>query len=49
MSDTALEEKFRELADDILPPDRIRHVIDLCVRADQLPDAGEIARYSAKA
>jgi 2-methylcitrate dehydratase PrpD len=48
MSDTALEEKFWGLADGILPPDQIRHVIDLCGRADKLPDAGEIARRSAK-
>jgi 2-methylcitrate dehydratase PrpD len=48
MSDTALEEKFSGLTDGILPPDQIRHVIDLCGRADKFPDAGEIARHSAK-
>ena len=49
MSDAAIEEKVLRLADDILPPDQIRHIVDLCWRADQLGDAGEIARRSAKA
>ena len=49
MSDAAIEEKVFGLADGILPPGQIRHVVDLCGRADQLGDAGEIARRSAKA
>jgi 2-methylcitrate dehydratase PrpD len=48
MSDTAIEDKVLGLADGILPPDQIRRVIDLCGQADKLPDAGEIARHSAK-
>jgi 2-methylcitrate dehydratase PrpD len=48
MSDAAIEEKVLGLAEGILPPEQIRHVIDLCGRADKLPDTGEIARRSAK-
>lgn len=47
MSDRMIEDKFRDLADGILPPDRIRSIIDLCWRADQLTDAGDIARVAA--
>ena len=47
MSDRMIEDKFRDLADGILPPDRIRSIIDLCWRADQLTDAGDIARAAA--
>jgi 2-methylcitrate dehydratase PrpD len=49
LSDAAIEQKVFGLADGILPSDQIRHVVDLCGRADQLDDAGEIARRSAKA
>jgi 2-methylcitrate dehydratase PrpD len=48
MTDAAIEEKVFGLADGILPADQTRRVVDLCRRADQLGDAGEIARCSAK-
>jgi 2-methylcitrate dehydratase PrpD len=44
MSDAMLEEKFRGLAEGILPCGRTQRVIDLCWSADKLADAGEIAR-----
>jgi hypothetical protein len=49
MSDAAIEQKVIGLADGILRPDQIRHVVDLCWCADELDDAGEIAQRSAKA
>ncbi len=47
MSDAALEAKFADLAEGILPADRIRGVMDLCWNIEHLADAGEIARASA--
>jgi 2-methylcitrate dehydratase PrpD len=44
MSDKALDAKFADLADGILPGDRIRQVMDLCWTVETLPSAGEIAR-----
>jgi hypothetical protein len=49
MSDAAIEQKVLGLSDGILPPDHVRHVIDLCWRADELDNAGEIAQRSARA
>jgi 2-methylcitrate dehydratase PrpD len=49
MSDGQLEDKFRGLADGILPAGQTREVIDLCWRTDALADAGDIARKSGKA
>jgi 2-methylcitrate dehydratase PrpD len=49
MSDGQLEEKFRGLADGILPATQTRDVIDLCWRTDALADAGDIARKAGKA
>jgi 2-methylcitrate dehydratase PrpD len=48
MSDRMIEDKFRGLADGILSADRARSIIDLCWRADQLADAGDIARNGGK-
>jgi len=48
MSDRMIEDKFHGLADGILPADRARSIIDLCWRADQVADAGEIARSGGK-
>jgi 2-methylcitrate dehydratase PrpD len=48
MSDRMLEDKFRGLADGILSPEKTRSIIDACWRADQLADAGEIARSAGK-
>jgi 2-methylcitrate dehydratase PrpD len=48
MSDAAIEQKVLGLADGILPADHVRHVVDLCWRVDELDNAGEIARRSAK-
>jgi 2-methylcitrate dehydratase PrpD len=44
MSDAQLEEKFRGLAERVLGPERTRRLIQLCWEADQLKDAGELAR-----
>jgi len=49
MSDAAIEQKVLGLADGILPPDQARDVVDLCWRADELDDAGQISQRSAKA
>jgi 2-methylcitrate dehydratase PrpD len=49
MSDAAIEQKVLGLTNGILPPDHVRRVIDLCWHADELDNAGEIARRSAKA
>ena len=44
MSDAALEEKFLDLADGVLPAARARALLDLCWRVEELPNAGEIAQ-----
>jgi 2-methylcitrate dehydratase PrpD len=44
MSDAALEAKFMDLADAILPADRTRRLIDLCRSVERLADAGDVAR-----
>jgi len=49
MSDRQLEDKFRGLADGILPAGQARELIDLCWRADTLAYAGDIARKAGKA
>jgi 2-methylcitrate dehydratase PrpD len=49
MTDSALEVKFTDLADGILPASVVRQVIDLCWKIETLPDAGEIARAAAQA
>jgi len=47
MSDAQLEEKFLGLAEDILPKDQTRRLIDLCWNVWDLKDAGDIARAAA--
>lgn len=47
MTDRQLETKFSDLADAILPPERIRRVMDLCWNVDSLASAADIARSSA--
>jgi len=49
MSDTAIENKVRDLAQDILPPDRVARVIGLCWDLENLHSAGEIATGAAAA
>jgi 2-methylcitrate dehydratase PrpD len=44
MSDADLEAKFTGLAEDVLPADRTRRLIDLCWRIDSLTSAAEIAQ-----
>jgi len=44
MSDAALEAKFTDLADGILPRDQVRRLIELCWKIDGLPSAAEVAR-----
>jgi 2-methylcitrate dehydratase PrpD len=47
MTDAALEEKFTDLAEGILPKDRIERAIDLCWRVESLSNAAEIAGAAA--
>ncbi|MDE1150776.1 MAG: MmgE/PrpD family protein [Azospirillaceae bacterium] len=49
MSDDDLARKFTDLADGILPADRIRHVMELCRTVESLPDAAAITRAGALA
>lgn len=49
MSDAALETKFTDLAEGILPEAQIRRVIDLCWRIGQSPNAGDVARAGVQA
>jgi len=48
MSDRMIEDKFRGQAEGILAADRARAITDLCWRADELADAGEIARNGGR-
>ena len=43
MSDAALEAKFADLADGILPRDQARRVMDMCWSIEKAPDAGALA------
>jgi 2-methylcitrate dehydratase PrpD len=43
MSDAALEAKFTDLADGILPQDQTRRVMDICWAIEKAPDAGALA------
>jgi 2-methylcitrate dehydratase PrpD len=47
MSDQQLEAKFSDLVAGILPDDRAHRLIELCRGAEDLDDAGEIARAAA--
>lgn len=47
MADTQLEDKFTSLADDILPGDRTRRLMELCWTVWDLPGVGEIDRAGA--
>lgn len=47
MSDTDLEAKFRDLAQDVLPSAQIEEIINLCWRIAALDDAGSLARAAA--
>jgi len=49
MSDQQLADKFTGLAEGILPDDRTRRLMDLCWKAWDLEDAGEIGRAGAAA
>jgi 2-methylcitrate dehydratase PrpD len=48
MSDAALEQKFRDLAVDILPADRVSELIGLCRDVETLASAAEIATRAAQ-
>jgi len=48
MSDAALERKFQDLADGILPAMQAQQVVELCWRVESLTDAAQIARAAAK-
>ncbi len=47
MSDAALEAKFLDLADGILPPDQAKALIRKCWNVEQQPDAGSLALAAA--
>ena len=47
MTDSALEAKFSDLADGVIPVAKARRVMDLCWGVDKLPAAGEIAKAGA--
>ena len=47
MSDAALDAKFMDLADGILPPDQARALIGKCRAIEQQDDAGSLARAAA--
>jgi 2-methylcitrate dehydratase PrpD len=47
MSDQALEAKFADLADGVIPNDRARKLMDLCWGVERLADPAEIARTGA--
>lgn len=49
MTDAALEAKFADLAEGVLPPERIRRLMDLCWRAESLASAAEIAQAARPA
>ena len=47
LSDAALEAKFSDLADGILPKDRTRRLMDMCWGIEKAPDAGALAAAAA--
>jgi 2-methylcitrate dehydratase PrpD len=47
MSDAALDVKFLDLANGVLPQPQARKLLELCWTAEKLPSAGEIARAAA--
>ena len=47
MSDAALEAKFSDLADGVIPAAKARRVMDLCWGVDKLASAGDIAKAGA--
>ncbi len=47
MSDQALERKFADLADGILPAAQAKHVMELCWKLETLPNVAEIAKSAA--
>ena len=47
MSDGALEAKFSDLAEGILPAAQTRRLMDLCWTVEKLPDAADVARAAA--
>ena len=47
MSDKALEVKFADLAEGILPPAQTRRLMDLCWNVEKLPAAADLARAGA--
>jgi len=49
MTDAQLEDKFTGLAEGILPAEQTRRLMDLCWKAWDLKDAGEIGRAGAAA
>ncbi|HKJ01640.1 MAG TPA: MmgE/PrpD family protein, partial [Longimicrobiales bacterium] len=48
MSDAALEAKFLDLADGVLPPAQARAVLAACWKVDETPSVADIARSAAR-
>ena len=46
-TDAAIEAKFLDLSNGILPPAQARKTIDLCWNAEKLASAGDIAKAAA--
>ena len=44
MTDAALEAKFADLADGVIPRAQARNVMDLCWGVEKLGNAGDVAR-----
>jgi len=44
MSDAALDGKFLDLADGVLPQSQARRLLDLCRNAEKLDSAAELAK-----
>lgn len=49
MSDAALEAKFLDLANGVIPAEQARRVLDLCWNVEKLPAAAQIAQAAAAA
>jgi 2-methylcitrate dehydratase PrpD len=49
LSDRQLEEKLRDQALMVLPPARVGHLIELCWKVDELPDANELVKATLPA
>jgi 2-methylcitrate dehydratase PrpD len=49
LSDSALEAKFTDLAEGILPPQKVRQLLDTCWNVEKLPSAAAVAQAAIPA